>query len=259
LKAAWADPVLYGGRGERTGADLDILVLPSRFEAFAAQLLARGRRRHAILSRTYERYFGHKEWSFFDPRHRVLPVDLHRELADPIWFALPADELLARATAYPSPDGEILSLSPEDQLLYAAVHYANHLYRIEGQHLEDCRRLLERFPITWSTVGERARRAHLELALTVVLAALQARGVAVPWRPGGRLLRMRHRLLGHWVTGGTVPRCRDGGLRTHLVDFLVLRPLLSDRIDALPRIVVRFGLPWVRERLTSAPRASPRA
>ena len=88
LKAAWADPVLYGGRGERTGSDIDILVRPDRFEAFAAELTARGFRRYDFDgSHAYDRYFGHKEWTF-EPPAGALTVDLHRALTEPIWYDL---------------------------------------------------------------------------------------------------------------------------------------------------------------------------
>jgi hypothetical protein len=249
LKAAWAEPVLYGGQGARTGSDIDILVDPACFEPFAQRLADQGFRRYGNRSPTFERYFGHKEWSHFDPTGRALPVDLHRGLTDPIWFDLPADQLFARAVTYDSVDGPILSLAPEDQLLYAAIHYASHLYRIDGRHLEDCRRLVETYPIDWGVVEARARAAHVRLPLAVMLDALQARGARLPARAAGRGPALRRRLLDHWVTRGPLPQCPRGRFASKVRDFVVLRPLLSDRIDALPRALVTFGLPWLRERL----------
>ncbi|HEY0711977.1 MAG TPA: nucleotidyltransferase family protein [Polyangia bacterium] len=121
LKAAWADPVLYGGRGERTGSDIDLLVAPAHFEAFAAALQARGFQRHLHPSASYERYFGHKEWSFAPPSGAV-GIDLHRSLTEPIWYDLRTEDLIARARAWDSIDGPIWSLDAEDQIISGASH-----------------------------------------------------------------------------------------------------------------------------------------
>jgi hypothetical protein len=256
LKAAWADPVLHGGRGERTGSDIDILVAAGAFEAFAGELLDRGFRRYRHPSPAHERYFGHKEWAFFPPAGR-LPVDLHREVTEPIWWNLPGEELLARAIAYDSVDGPILSLSPEDQILYTAAHYANHLYDLDGRHLGDCQRLLAAHAIDWALVAARARAAHLRLPLLLVVQALAARGCNVPRRISGALgeesalrailLETRRRIATRFVVTG--PALRRRGPRSRLIDYAVMRPLLSDRLSALPRVVARHGLPWLRERL----------
>jgi len=101
MKAAWADPVLYGGLGRRAGVDVDLLVHPGRFESFARELEARGFQRHRHPSPAFESYFRDKEWTFL-PQRGALSVDLHCALADPNWFQLPAEAVLARATAYDS-------------------------------------------------------------------------------------------------------------------------------------------------------------
>jgi hypothetical protein len=249
LKAAWADPVLYGGRGERTGCDIDILVRPDRFEAFAAELTGLGFRRIQFGASTYEAYFGHKEWTFEPPAGK-LTVDLHRALTQPIWFDLDAAELMGRAIAWPSVDGPLLSLAPEDQILYAAVHYANHLYDLDDRHLEDCHRLLALREVDWDLIEARARRAQLRLPVTLLVEALRARGNAIPalrmehgWGP----LRVRRRLAGRWI--GTTPRLSLRRPRSRALSYLLLRPLLSDRATALPRVAATFGVPWLRERL----------
>src|SRR4051794_38876039 len=64
LKAAWADPVLYGGRGERMGTDIDVLVRAPCFEAFAAALVGRGYRRSTFKLEALDKYFGQQEWVF---------------------------------------------------------------------------------------------------------------------------------------------------------------------------------------------------
>jgi hypothetical protein len=246
LKAAWADPVLYGGRGERVGTDIDVLVSPGRFEVFAQVLETQGFRRVAHPSGAYERYFGHKEWSFQPPAGQ-LAIDLHRQLTEPVWWSFDSEALLARARAWPSVDGPILSLDAEDQLLYAAAHYANHLYdAIDGRHLGDCERLLAQHPIDWELTWQRARMARMRLPLALLVDALAARGVPLAANAQGSralALRLRERAAGIFVTP-TLGRRRP---RTRL-DHLLLRPLLSDKPAALPEVVLRFGVPWLLER-----------
>ena len=251
LKAAWADPVLYGGRGERVGGDLDILVLPDRFADFADQLLTRGFRRFQHGSPAYEAYFGYKEWSFQAPPGR-LPVDLHRQLTEPIWFDLPAEQVIARAQAWPSVDGPILSLDAEDQLLYAAAHYANHFYDLDQRHFGDCVRLCQQQAFTSASaqaLWERARRARLRLPLVFLVEALAGHGVSLPPAAGAHdlLLALRRRLAGLVVATDPAPRRQRP--RSRALDYLFLHPLLSDRPTALPRVIARYGLPWLAERL----------
>jgi hypothetical protein len=249
LKAAWADPVLFGGRGERTGGDIDVLVRPDRFEAFAQALTERGFRRHLHPSASYERYFGHKEWTF-GPPPGALAIDLHRDLTEPIWYHMRTDELLDRAIAWDSVDGPILSLDAEDQVLYAAAHYSNHFYDLDPRHLDDIDRLVRSHPVDWDQVWSRGHRASLTLPVALLVDALVARGCAVGAAGVGVRplpLRVRRRLAELWVS--TTPQLARKGLRSRGVDYLLLRPLLSDEWLALPKVVLEFGLPWVKERL----------
>lgn len=253
LKAAWADPVLYGGQGRRTGVDVDVLIDPGRFESFGRELEERGFERYRHPSPALESYFRDKEWTFLPPRPGEPSVDLHCALGDPYWFALPTETLLARATTYDGAHGPILSLAPEDQILYAAVHYANHLYAIDGRHLEDVARLIAIQPIDWGDVVARARAARMRLPLLLLLEALRVGGADVPAgsiRSPGFGLSARRALSRRWiVTTPALGRRRASG---DLTDYLVLRPLLSDRAFALPRVIVQFGLPRLRERLTAS-------
>ena len=254
LKAAWADPVLYGGLGRRTGADVDVLVHPARFESFAGALEERGFQRYRHPSPAFESYFRDKEWTFLSSRRGEPSVDLHCALADPNWFQLPSEAVLARATAYDSVHGPILSLSPEDQILYAALHYANHLYEIDGRHLEDVARLIGIRPIAWQDVMARARDARMRLPLLLLLEALRFGGADVPAElipPAGLGLAARRALCRRWIV--TTPALGRRWASADVMEYLVLRPLLSDRAAALPRVIVQFMLPRLRERLT-APR-----
>jgi hypothetical protein len=130
------------------------------------------------------------------------------------------------------------------------VHYANHLYDLDDRHLEDCHRLLATRAVDWAVIEARARRAQLRLPVTLLVEALRARGTRVPalrMERGWGLLRLRRRLAGRWVT--TSPRLGLRRPRSRAFAYLLLRPLLSDRATALPRVAASFGLPWLRERL----------
>ena len=258
LKAAWADPVLYGGRGERTGSDIDILVLPERFEAFASALVRQGFHRHVFRFAFDEEYFGSKEWSFSNPPG-LMPVDLHRALADPVWFDLSVHALIDRAIAYDSVDGPILSLSAEDHVLYAAVHYANHAYELHDRHLKDTACLLEQRPVDWSLVLSRAQEAHMSLPLALFMRWLEIRGGRVPGeavRRCVRSVRVRWQIASPWLTAAGQIKRREK--RRPALDYLILFPLLSGRATALPRFLASYGVRWGIHALMRAAHTEPR-
>jgi hypothetical protein len=237
LKAAWADPVLYGGRGERVGSDLDILVRPAAFFAYGRALEARGFRRYVIPWLRASFRFGYKAWTYEGPP-RWMSVDLHRGIAEPPWFDLPADECIDRAVAYDSVDGGILSLSPEDQVLYGAAHYANHRFSIDQRHLADLERLAAVRAIDWALVGERARPLGLEVPLLLLEEGLRARGARVPEAEAGLLLRLRLAYAHRWVA--TAPNLERRLPWSRVADHALRMPLLSGRPAALPRYVAGF-------------------
>ena len=240
LKAAWADPVLYGARGERTGSDLDVLVSPGRFEAFAAALEQRGFRRYEPATHRATIEWGSKEWSYGHPG-AWMPVDLHRELAERPWFDLDPAAVFSRARDWSAGAETIRSLGAEDQLLYAALHYANHLYEIDARHADDVVRLLGREAIDWSLVFREADRGGMRLAVQLLLEHLRARGVDAPSTPWElqALMRARRRIIGRWVEAGeTLRRRRPMGRRSGV---LLERPVLSDRWRGLPEWAIRYA------------------
>ena len=135
-------------------------------------------------------------------------------------------------------------------MLYGAAHYANHDYDLDARHLIDCQRLVDQHPIDWDITWQRAWSAQLRLPLMLLLEALEHRGCKLPARARGKttaLLTLRRKLASRWVT--TVPELRRRTARRRGLDYLVLKPLLSDRATALPRIAAIYGIPWLRERL----------
>lgn len=240
LKAAWSDAVLFGGRGARMGSDLDALVTPGRFEAFAAALEQRGFRRYEPASHRATIEWGSKEWTYSHPG-AWMPVDLHRQLAEPPWFELDAAAVFARARDWPAAGETIRSLGAEDQLLYAAVHYANHLYEIDARHADDVIRLMEREPMDWPVVFREAERGGMRLGLQLLLEHLRARGVAAPATPWElqAWMRVRRRVIGRWVeAGATLGRRRPTSRR---LSVLLERPVLSDRWGGLPAWALRYA------------------
>jgi hypothetical protein len=242
LKAAWADPVLYGGHGQRTGGDMDILVDRGRASAFVRALVAHGFQRVEWPWRWASLRFGGHAWVMRAPRGLMF-LDCHIGIAYRPWYDLPAAECMVRAVAYSSVDGPILSLCPEDQVLYVATHYANHGFCVEGRqlacHLEDTVRLLARFSVDWPTIEARARRGGLQLPLKLVADALRASGAPVPpgVGDGGRLFALRLRCAETWIaTGRGLHRTKPYG---RFLDLTFRQPVLCGRMTALPQHIIR--------------------
>jgi hypothetical protein len=240
LKAAWADPVLYGGSGERTGTDLDVLVRPSLFKSFGKALDAVGFVRHREPWHMVTHRLIGKAW-LYQPPPNALPVDLHRNLSDSPWFSIPINDWIDRAISYDSVDGPILSLAPEDQVIYASSHYASHRYTLGPQHLNDVVRLLAAHSVNWQVIKHRAQQGDIRLPLALFVDALRQRGVSAPdlvsdpsfvapWRVAyvRRWLRLEPKLQ------------RPSSLSS--TDLIGLMPVLSGNPTALPHFAARFAL-----------------
>jgi len=248
LKAAWADPVLYGNEGKRYGTDIDVLVPRAAFDQFSQRLEARGFRYSKGLGGERGRYFENREISLSPPvPSAFLSIDLHRELSDADWFRFPPGELFDRAIDYRAGNETIRSLCPEDQVLYACIHYAVHALELDGRHLQDIVHVVDRFPLDWNIIERRAHDMGLEVMLCLLHEALTTSGKKIPPLnlPRGRKLRAA---IVRKITGTptALTRTRQRG---RLLDYLVTRPLLSDRWSAGPRFAWNFGGPWIREEL----------
>jgi len=237
LKGAWAEPVLYGNRGLRSGCDLDILVQPECFAAFAQALVAKGYRRWEFPTHpvTWEQA---REWAFSGPPGH-LDVDLHRELLTPPWYRLPTAALLMRAQFYQVQGGpSVLSLAPEDQVLFCAGHYASHCYQLPNKHLEDLVRLCQVRSIDWQRARARAQEAGLSVALAFLEAALARREVKGMLPPVQASLGVawRQRLLAMMVQPGVAGFTRSRRLPRPW-DALVVNTLASSKSTALPKFL----------------------
>lgn len=240
LKSAWADPVLYGGRGERTGLDIDVLVRPASAPAFGWALEARGFRKCVLpWCRATMRFAAHA-WTYVPPPG-LVPVDLHVGLEARPWWTMDAHACIDRTVAYDSLDGPILSLCAEDQMVFAVLHYARHGFGLDQRHISDMARLIETRALDWAAVQDRARWGGLLLPLFLFAEALRSRGAGVPalrW-PTDRLFALRLRHARGWVA--TAPELRRTRPRSRVLDEARLA-VLSGRPSAFPRHVARFAL-----------------
>lgn len=239
LKAAWADPVLYGGRGLRRGCDVDVLVRAPAAAAFACALEERQFRRHESKWYRATTHFGNHAWSYVGPPG-FLSVDLHLRLGGLPWFELDAGECIDRAVAYDSVDGAVLSFCPDDQVVFAALHSACHGFGYHQRQLEDVTRLLGTHPVEWAAVHDRARKGGLLLPLFLLLEALRLRGAAVPPAefPNGRLFARRLDYARRWIA--TSPDLRRTRPPSRVLDK-VRFALLSGRPLALPHHLARYA------------------
>ncbi|MEM6731766.1 MAG: nucleotidyltransferase family protein, partial [Myxococcota bacterium] len=112
-----------------------------------------------------------REWTFMPVDGVGLSIDLHRGLGSPPYRATETT-MIARARSYPSVDGPVLSLDPSDQVLYAALHYANHGFAWDERHLTDTRLLLERYSVDWVRIERDARSGGFGFALRWLAEAL---------------------------------------------------------------------------------------
>ncbi len=117
------------------------------------------------------------------PRHAVMldhanggSVDLHHIASDGFGTTMAAGELIARSVPYRTEGGgRAWVLSPEDELLYLAVHAARHR-SIRLGWLVDLRFFIERHPdLSWHAIGARARACGVRRAAAVTRAVLERR------------------------------------------------------------------------------------
>lgn len=243
LKAVWADEVLFGGVGTRIGGDIDVLVEPSRFHQFAAALEGEGYTRMVSSSHRVTSDYGDKEWAF-KKSGAFLPIDLHRTISDQ--FRSATHGFIARAKAYQTATGSILSLEEEDQVLYCVMHYIGHMFFLDGRHLGDVARLLQTVPLDWGVIRSRARTLGLTVAMALLSEALHGIGADVPdvgfFLENPKLVAA-HQWAKTWVstTGGLSRKQPQSQSKTQLyVDLLYRVPRLKGRPQDAAWVAARY-------------------
>lgn len=209
---------LYGRPGARAFGDLDVLIAPdAAARAFEA---LRGAGYESVPQRSPV------EWVFL-PRGRgplSVPIDLHTALAHRAFFDPDTEGMLRRARSSaplrsrPEVKGGIPVLSPEDEVLFAALHAARGSFRSAGRSLLDIAVLAAAAEPDWDLVRDRARAWRMRNAAWVALrAARLALGAAVPGE----------------VIGGLRPPPATRALLRQILDFRRMPPFrLSSRLGA---------------------------
>jgi hypothetical protein len=164
---------LYPDPDLRPSTDVDVLVPAADLDRAAEALAARGFRLDGSGHLDYQRRH-HRHVSLL--REGTPPVELHHRASTGFSMVVEAEPLLARAR--PGPRG--LVLAPEDELLFLALHAADHGLERLGW-LEDLLALLERAgPLDWESVSARARAAGAAAPAAFVLTRLARLGAPVP-------------------------------------------------------------------------------
>jgi len=214
--------LLYRDPSLRPFTDLDLLVRETDL-ARALPLLTRLGYRHLEggHSLSHELTWRHAA-SFISGRPDELPIDLHWGLVDYPGIA-PAtmvhhQELWDRVVRVETPGGAYLGLSPEDLLIYLALHWAIH-HALSGLGWPLDLALLihrQRDAWNWEAVAECARRWQIQGALFYALREVRERfEVAVP----------------PWFLG----RLKPTGLRCTLLDWLRHRG--EERLERLDYLI----------------------
>jgi hypothetical protein len=177
LKGPVLSERLYDDPAIRLSQDIDLLVaadhLPDSLEALASL----GYQPGSDASINYHLRHHHHLLLCCPGRPNL---ELHFRLFSGFGIALAAKEFLARSLEYRTIRGSHCKvLAPEDELLYLAIHAANHgCERIAW--LYDLKAFLLRYPnVDWSEVFARARTGNVAAALAFALeTARQRLGIA---------------------------------------------------------------------------------
>jgi hypothetical protein len=142
---------------------------------------------------------GHYSWHFRSPDHVLL--ELHAGFCQFGRYSIDYPGVWERSVTYPVEGRAVTTLSPEDSLLYAAVHEAKHSFALHASAREDVRRIIETWRPDWKQVVERAREWGAASSVYVTLLASRKYGASVPaWvltklRPGAARRAALHALV----------------------------------------------------------------
>ena len=223
----------------RLSIDVDLLVDPSDLAAATAALSELGWRRDGG---GWDRYLEAHHHALHLAHATQPPIDLHFRASLGIGAPLEAAPLLARSIVHRTNAGALVRVpSPEDELVYLAVHAVAHrMSRLVW--IVDAARLVERVAVDFELARARAREARVEGALLLLAEAMRSTfAIAVPL--ASRALGQRTRLsLASMLTGAIVPS--PGALDSALT-FAVGALACDRRRDALAFAsgkIARFAL-----------------
>lgn len=155
LKGPWLAHRLYPEPSDRHAVDLDVLVAPADLDRALEVLSAAGWRVDDGPSARYARRHHHH---LQVTRAGSPPLELHFRARAGFGTIVESAPLLARASAARTPDGHAtLTLAPEDEFVYLAVHAAGHACS-RLIWLYDLKLLLRAAPaLDWALVAARAQ------------------------------------------------------------------------------------------------------
>jgi hypothetical protein len=144
----------YGDLASRQFADLDLLVRPAELNAACAALAGDGYRTKMPLKRRGQA----AGWeATFARSGELYEIDLHWRLSPRYFaFAPEGDELWARAVEVELGTGRVLTLGPQDLMLFLCAHGAKHGWQsLSG--VCDVAQAARAYECDWQGLYERAR------------------------------------------------------------------------------------------------------
>lgn len=153
LKGAAYAELLYPSPGARSMADVDVLVPAEKLQEALAKLEGRGLIRlhpgQATLDAPgyYERQLGRAD----------LALDLHQAFTEPARLAIDYQAVFARALPWRDQASNAFLLSPEDALVYQAIHAGCAEFAPEwapAMGLLDLRQMVGRRGALWGRAGD---------------------------------------------------------------------------------------------------------
>jgi hypothetical protein len=191
---------LYPDLSLRCSTDIDILVAEADTERAVAALEPLGYVEEPEPAAAYARRH-HHHLHLFGPRPPV--IELHFRAYVGFGVTMPAEDLLDRARLHRTAGGaRCLVLSPEDEILYLAVHAAGHCCD-RLLWLYDLKLLLARETgLDWERMAARARAVGVMAAFALTMSVLERRlGMVRPAAVTPAPARLRRHLIGRLVDG----------------------------------------------------------
>lgn len=219
LKGPFLGERLYGEAALRPSVDLDLLVAVDGLDRAIVALGDAGWRvQEGTSARWHRRHHHH----LLLVRPGATDVELHFRAHVGFGGALPAEDLLDRASSSEFLGKPVRLLAPEDEVLYLAVHAAGHgLGRLLW--LVDLKALLALHPgLDWDGVMARARACGLRRAAAFAFSAASDLGAEIP--PEAQALSPLRRSAAVRAASAALGRARPGST----AGSLALNAILAD-------------------------------
>ncbi len=234
--------LLYDDPAWRQYGDLDLLIDRRDLTRASELLRARGYRVGIDWAATQDERFQDAAYSLeFKHQQTLQSVELHWELFHrSLAFGFHFEQLRQRLIPVAPGGKPMLTLGPEDLLLYLCAHGAKHCWAKLGW-IADVARLIERYPnLDWRRVLAQAREQKIErLLLLGLLLAGDLLDAPLPAEirqrvDADRSLPLRAAEVGEWVMTNTDPTFN---LAAQFAFYLKLQEGLADKVRYLFRLL----------------------